>query len=80
VPKDAGEGSVIQETGDAMHLFHDLIEFVVRIWIADSQLRDQSMLGSGEFDKRGRRFVAKLCGGIILLLLVVSGALWWFCR
>jgi len=63
-----------------MHVFHHLIELVARIWMADSQLRDQSMLGEGEFDKQSRRFVAKLCGGIILLLIVAGTALWWFTR
>lgn len=63
-----------------MSLLHYLIEFVARIWIADSELRDQSTLGGGEFDRQGRRFVAKLCGGIILLLIVAGTALWWFTR
>jgi len=78
--EDCGRKRRDQQTHNDMDFIHDLIAFVARIWIADSQLRDQSMLGSGEFDKQGRRFVAKLCGGIILLLLIISLALWWFCR
>jgi len=48
-----------------------LIEMVARIWVTDSEIRDESPMTSGsEFDKESRRFVAWLCGGIILLLLI----------
>jgi len=54
-----------------------LIELVVRIWHADSQIRDRSLLGESEFDKRSRRTVGWLCGGTIVVLLLV-GLIWWF--
>jgi hypothetical protein len=55
----------------------DLIELVCRIWKADSEIRDRSLLGESEFDRQSRRSVARLCGGIILLLVIV-GVLWWW--
>jgi hypothetical protein len=59
----------------------DLIELVVRVWYADSQIRDSSPMTAGsEFDKQSRRFVARLCGGIILVLALAAFAWWWFTR
>jgi hypothetical protein len=58
-------------------MFGELIELVARIWHADSVIRGQSWLGESEFDRRARRFVAWLCGGAIVLLLV-GALLWWF--
>jgi hypothetical protein len=58
-----------------------LIEFVARIWHADAQIRGQSPMTSGsQFDRESRRFVAWLCGGIIVLLLILGLAVWWFTR
>jgi hypothetical protein len=58
-----------------------LIELIAEIWNADSQLRDQSAMTSGsEFDRRSRRFVARLCGGAIVLLLIAGFLLWWLTR
>jgi hypothetical protein len=55
-----------------------LIYGVVRIWYVDSQIRDHDPLTSGsEFDRQARLFVARICGGVILLLLV-AGCVWWF--
>lgn len=55
----------------------ELIELVARIWHADSEMRDRSLLGESEMDKKSRRFVAWLCGGTIALL-VLAGVLWWW--
>ena len=55
----------------------ELIELVARIWEADSEIRDRSLLGESELDKRSRRSVAWLCGGAIALL-VLAGVLWWW--
>ena len=55
----------------------ELIELVARIWEADSEIRDRSLLGESELDKRSRRSVAWLCGGAIVLL-VLAGVLWWW--
>lgn len=58
----------------------DLIELVARIWEADSEIRDRSLLGESEMEKRSRRSVAWLCGGVIALLILVGIAWWWFTR
>lgn len=53
-----------------------LIEFVARIWHTDSEMRDRSAMTAGsQFDRDSRRFVAWLCCGIIVLLLI-SSLLW----
>lgn len=58
-----------------------LIEFVARLWYTDSEIRDQSPMTSGsQFDKESRRFVAWLCGGAIVLLLIAGFLWWWFTR
>ena len=53
----------------------DLIELVARIWHADPEIRDRSLLGESELDKRSRRSVAWLCGGTIAFL-VLAGIAW----
>jgi hypothetical protein len=53
----------------------ELIELVARIWHADSEIRDRSLLGQSELDRRSRRRVAWICGGAIGLLVIV-GILW----
>ena len=54
----------------------DLIYLVARIWHLDSKIRDDSRLIAGsEYDKQSRRFVARLCAGCIMLL-VILGLLW----
>ena len=55
----------------------ELIELVVRIWHADSEIRDRSLLGESELEKRSRRSVAWLCGGTIALLILAGVAWWW---
>jgi len=57
-----------------------LIELVADIWRADSQIRDRSILGESEMQRRSRRSVAWMCGGIIALLLVAGFLWWWFTR
>jgi len=63
-----------------MNLLNGLFELVIRIWYADSQMRDQSLLGGDEFDRKSRVFVAKVCMGIILLLIIGAFECWWFTR
>ena len=63
-----------------IQMLGELIEFVARIWHADSQMRARSLLGESEFDKRSRRFVACLCGGTIALLILAGISWWWFTR
>ena len=58
----------------------ELIELVARIWHADSEIRDRSLLGESELDQRSRRFVAWLCGGTIVVLVLAGIAWWWFTR
>ena len=54
-----------------------LIELVARIWDADTEIRDRSILGESELERRSRRFIAWLCGGIILVLMVAGFSWWW---
>ena len=58
----------------------NLIELVARIWHADSEIRDRSLLGESELDKRTRRSVAWLCGSAIVLLVLAGMAWWWFTK
>jgi hypothetical protein len=60
-----------------MDLLAELIECVARVWHADSKIRDDSLFGESESDKRSRRFVGVLCGSVILLL-VAGGFMWWW--
>lgn len=53
-------------------MFAELIELVVRIWLADSGIRDRSLLGESELEKKSRRSVAWICGGAIALLLMAA--------
>ena len=57
-----------------------LTDFIGAIWRADSELRDQSILGESEMDKSSRRFVAWLCGGAITFLfcLGILGTIAWY--
>ena len=38
----------------------ELIELVARIWQADSEIRESSVVGESEMDRRSRRFVSWL--------------------
>jgi len=69
---------LIELTTDIPVMLGDLIELVARIWHADSEVRDRSLLGESEFDKRSRRSVAWLCGGTIALMVLAGIAWWWF--
>ena len=60
-----------------MGLLEALIELIVSLWQADSEIRDRSLLGESEFDKKSRRFVRWLCGGTIALLVLAGLAWWW---
>ncbi len=52
-----------------------LIELRATIWRADTEMRDNSLLGESRLDKESRRFVAWLCGGAIILLLLLPACL-----
>jgi hypothetical protein len=41
-------------------MLSEFIELIARIWKADSEMRDRSLLGESEFDKEARRSVACL--------------------
>jgi hypothetical protein len=63
-----------------MNLLGALIELVARIWHTDSQMRDRSLFGESEMEKKSRRTVAWICGGTIFLLLA-AGIVWrWLIR
>ena len=55
-----------------------LIEFVARIWDADTKIRDGSILGESKLERDSRRSVAWLCGGIIFVLTAIGFCWWWF--
>ena len=55
-----------------------LIELIARIWEADSEIRDRSVLGQSELDKRSRRSVAWICGGAIAVVVIVVIVWAWF--
>lgn len=52
-----------------------MIELVIRVWHADSTIRNQSLLGESPRERKSRRVVAWLCGGTLVLLLILGG--WW---
>jgi hypothetical protein len=55
-----------------------LIEVVIRIWRADTEMRESSVVGESDMDRTSRKMVAWICGGLISLL-VVGGLIWvWF--
>ena len=67
-------GTVFQRTmGD---FFAALIELIGNIWGADTELRNRSIAGESEFDRDSRRFVAKVCGGAIAVVILAAIA-WW---
>jgi hypothetical protein len=57
-----------------------LIELVAQIWETDTEIRNRSVLGESELERRSRRFVAWLCGGTIAALVLAGFAWWWFTR
>ena len=60
---------------DCNDLLSGLIEFVSALWKADSDLRDSSLVGESQMDRRSRRWVSVVCGTLISLL-VVAGIAW----
>ena len=44
-----------------------LVELLARIWYADSQMRDRSLLGESERDKETRRFIGWFFGSAIVI-------------
>ncbi len=63
-----------------MNFWVTLIDLVIRIWYADSQMRDQSLLRGDAFDQQSRRFVAKVSLGMILLIVVLGVVCWFLVR
>ena len=61
-------------------MFDSLIEIVARVWKADSDIRDRSLLGESALDRKTGRSVAWLCGGSILFLLLSALAFWWWSK
>ena len=53
----------------------ELIEFVAALWKADSEMRDSSIVGESEMDRRSRRWVSIICG-TLLGLLAIAGITW----
>lgn len=61
-------------------LIGHLIELIAQIWQADSEVRDRSILGESDLERKSRRSVAWLCGGTIALLLLAVFLWWWLTR
>ncbi len=53
----------------------ELTELIVRVWQADRQMRENSVVGESELDKQSRRLMAWLCGGLTVLL-ILAGVAW----
>lgn len=53
-----------------------LIELILTVWSTDSEMRGGLTSGS-DWDRSSRWFVAKLCGGLILLLVLLGLFLNW---
>jgi hypothetical protein len=60
-----------------VELLAHLIELIATIWRGDTELRENSLLGQSELDRKTGRFVAFVCGGAILIL-VIAGVIWWW--
>ena len=59
----------------------DLIYLIASVWMKDTEIRDQSPFITGsEFDRDGRRFVARVCTILILLVLITGVAFWWLAK
>ena len=60
------------------HLIQGLIELIAGIWRTDSDLRDDSVLGESEIERKDRRAIAWVCGGAIALVAVAGLGCWWW--
>lgn len=49
-------------------MIEGLIELVVSIWRGDTEMRENSLVGQSELDRKSSRMVAWICGGLISLL------------
>lgn len=56
-------------------MFEALVELVMTIWRKDTELRNGSLVGETELDRKSRKWVGWICGGLIVLL-VIAGVLW----
>ncbi len=53
-------------------------DFVIGIWRKDSDLRDSSVFGESEIEKKERKAVGWVCFGIFVLLVAVGIGCWWW--
>lgn len=53
----------------------ELIALVAALWKADSEIRENSILGESDMDRKSRRWVSIGCGTMIALL-VMAGMAW----
>ena len=59
------------------NLIEMLVAFVASIWQADSDLRDNSVLGESPMERKDRNVVGCICGSVIILL-IAGGVIWWW--
>jgi hypothetical protein len=69
--------SNLTQSGLMDYLLELLIQLVAIVWRADSEIRDRSLLGESEMEKRARRTIARCCVGLIALL-VIAWLVWWW--
>ena len=51
-------------------MIEPLIELIAMIWRADKDLRESSLVGQSELDRKAGRFVGCLCVSAIALILL----------
>ncbi len=56
-------------------MLEGLIEIVALIWSGDREIRETSLIGQSEMDRKFGRVVAWICGGLITVL-VLAGMAW----
>jgi len=62
--------------GLEIRMFEMLIDLVASIWRADSDIRDNSILGESRMEKHDRRIIGWICG-LVIILLIIGGMLFW---
>ena len=64
-----------------MEILAHLIGLVARLWWADTEIRESSLVGESELDRKSRKLVAWTCGGTLALLIgapLIGGLVWWW--
>jgi hypothetical protein len=54
-----------------------IIEMILQIWRADSNMREGSVVGESRMDRSSRHYVALICGSLIAVISVIGCVIWW---